>query len=138
MTTPSDSDKNSVASTSPARGSFVRDVLPALVWTAIVFVLGGIPNPGPAPDLPFAVDKVEHGIAFGILQVLALRALRYELPGVLLRGMPWVAATISVVLGAALEVYQLSVPNRSADIMDWIWDVIGAGIAAAITARLRA
>lgn len=135
MTTPSESENGPVAAPGSSRGSFVRDVLPALVWTAVVFVLGGIPNPGPAPELPIALDKVEHAIAFAILQVLALRALRYELPGILPRGMPWIAAAVSTLVGAALELYQLSVPNRSAELMDLIWDAIGAGLAATITAR---
>jgi VanZ family protein len=136
VTIPDDSAEDAARSPSASRGSFVRDVLPALVWTAAVFVLGSIPNPGPSPDLPIALDKFEHAIAFGILQVLALRALRYELPGILPRGMPWIAAASSTVVGAALELYQLSVPNRSAELMDLVWDAIGAGIAATITARL--
>ena len=120
---------------SSPRGSFARDVLPALAWTVLVFVLGGIPNPGPAPDLPIGLDKIEHAIAFAVLQVLALRALRYELPGIFPRGMPWIAAAASTVIGGALELYQLSVPNRSAELMDLVWDAVVAVIAAAITAR---
>jgi VanZ family protein len=135
MTTESES---SPASPSPSRGSFVRDVLPALLWTVIVSVLGGIPNPAPPIDLGFQIDKVEHAAAFAILQVLALRALRYELPGVLPRGMPWAAAGASIVVGAALELYQVTVPNRSAEVMDLVWDAVGAGIAAWVTAWVEA
>jgi VanZ family protein len=100
-------------------------------------VFGGIPNPGPPVELDFPIDKIEHAIAFAILQVLALRAFRYELPGILPRGMPWIAAATSTVVGAALELYQLTVPNRSAEFMDLVSDAVGAGIAAAITVRLR-
>ena len=138
MTTPTESENNPAASASAARGSFVRDVLPALLWTVTVFVLGGIPNPAPPIDLGFQIDKVEHAVAFAILQLLALRALRYELPGVLLRGMPWVAAGASIVVGAALELYQLTVPNRSAEFVDLVWDAVGAGIAAWVTAWIGA
>jgi VanZ family protein len=136
VTAPSDSEHGPAASPRASRGSFVRDVLPALVWTAAVFVLGGGPTPGPSLDFSIPLDKIEHAIAFAILQVLALRALRYELPGVLPRGMPWIAAATSTVVGAALELYQLSVPNRSAELADLVWDAIGAGIAALVTARL--
>jgi hypothetical protein len=93
-----------------ARGSFVNDVAPALVWTIIVFVFGGIPNPGPPVPLDFPIDKLEHVGAFAVLQILVLRALRYELPGTLPRAMPWIAALISIVVGGALELYQLTVP----------------------------
>ena len=84
------------------------------------------------------IYRGEHAVAFAILQVLALRALRYELPGVLPRGMPWLAAGASTVVGAALELYQLTVPNRSAEVMDLVWDAVGASIAATITSRLGA
>jgi VanZ family protein len=115
----------------------VNDVAPALVWTAIVFIFGGIPNPGPPTPMPFPIDKIEHVVAFGVLQILALRALRYELPGVLPRAMPWLSALLSIVVGCALEVYQLTVPNRSAELMDLICDVIGACLAAVITSLLE-
>lgn len=136
MTTPTESESSPIASPNGSRGSFVRDVLPALLWTVTVFVLGGIPNPGPSIDLAFPIDKIEHAIAFAILQVLALRALRFELPGILPRGMPWIAAATSTVVGAALELYQLTVPNRSAEFMDLVWDAVGAGVAATITANI--
>lgn len=118
---------------SPTRGSFVNDVAPALVWTAVVFIFGGIPNPGPPVPLEFPIDKLEHVVAFGVLQILALRALRYELPATWPRAMPWVAALVSLVVGAALELYQLTVPNRSAELMDLLADAIGAVLAALLT-----
>lgn len=133
-----ESNGASLASREPERGSFARDVLPALVWTAIVFVLGGIPNPGPSIDLAFSVDKLEHAVAFAILQVLALRALRYELPSTWPGGMPWVAALVSTLVGGALELYQLTVPNRTAELMDLVWDAIGAIAATLVTLALGA
>ena len=141
MTTPSESQDDAAPNAHIAGGSFFNDVAPALVWTAIVFVFGGIPNPGPPLPLDFPIDKLEHAGAFGVLQILTLRALRYELPGALPRAMPWIAALISTVVGAALEVYQLTVPNRSAELMDLVSDAIGAVLATltllAIEARRR-
>lgn len=133
-----ESDDPSVASRESERGSFVRDVLPALVWTVIVFVFGGIPNPTPPVELDFPIDKVEHAVAFAILQVLAYRALRYELPRALPRAMPWIAALVSTAVGGALELYQLTVPNRSAEFMDLVWDAIGALAATIVTLLPRA
>jgi len=127
-----------IAADARERGSFARDVLPALVWTAVVFVLGGIPNPGPSVELDFPIDKLEHAFAFAVLQVLAYRALRYELPGMLPRAMPWIAALVSTVVGGALELYQLTVPNRSAELMDFVWDAIGATAATVVALALAA
>jgi VanZ family protein len=132
--TPSDSENRPVTPTSSESGSFASNVLPALVWTAIVFVLGGIPNPGPPVELEFPIDKIEHAVAFAILQVLALRALRYELPRVLRSAMPWIAALVSIVVAAALELYQLTVPNRNAETMDLVAGGVGAVLAAFVTA----
>jgi VanZ family protein len=127
--TPSDSHDETAETRRDSHGSFFNDVAPALVWTAIVFVFGGIPNPSPPLPLDFPIDKLEHVGAFGILQILTLRALRYELPGALPHAMPWIAALISVVVGVALELYQLTVPNRSAELMDLVSDAIGAVLA---------
>jgi VanZ family protein len=112
-------------------------VLPALVWTLIVFIAGGVPNPGPPVELEFPIDKIQHAVAFAILQVLALRALRFELPRALPRGMPWIAAFVSTVVGGALELYQLTVPNRAAELADLVANAIGALLATLVTLRLR-
>jgi len=136
MTTPSESRPSGAPVTSSERGTFLNDVMPALVWTAICFIFGGIPNPGPSLPLDFPIDKVEHAGAFGVLQILALRALRYELPGVWPRGMPWIAALVSILVGGALELYQLTVPNRSAELMDLVSDAVGAVLATLLMLRL--
>ncbi|HVR19450.1 MAG TPA: VanZ family protein [Polyangiaceae bacterium] len=136
MTAPSESRPSGAPATLSERGSFLNDVLPALVWTAICFIFGGIPNPGPSVPLDFPVDKLEHAAAFGVLQILALRALRYELPGSLPRGMPWIAALVSTLVGGALELYQLTVPNRSAELMDLVSDAVGAVLATLLMLRL--
>lgn len=133
MTSPANPKKAHLGEPGTSSGNFFRDVLPALVWTVILFVLGGLPTMGPSVDIGFPIDKIEHAIAFGILQFLTLRALRYELPLTWPRGMPWVAALCSTVAGGALELYQLTVPNRSAEFMDLVADAIGAALFAALT-----
>jgi VanZ family protein len=133
-----ESEEAPAAQNDAERGSFARDVVPALIWTAIVFVLGGVPNPAPPVDLGFQIDKVEHALAFAILQVLAYRALRYELPRALPRALPWIAALVSTAVGGALELFQLTVPNRSAELMDLVWDAIGAFAATVMTLLFRA
>jgi VanZ family protein len=134
--TPSDSDSRPAAADEDS-GSFAGHVLPALVWTAIVFVAGGVPNPGPPVAMEFPIDKIEHAVAFGILQMLALRALRFELPRALPRAMPLIAALVSSVLGAALELFQLTVPNRSAELMDLVANTIGIALTTLVTLGLK-
>jgi VanZ family protein len=136
VTTPDESESPRLAESGARNGSFARDVLPSLLWTLLIFLLGGTPNPGPPIPLPYHLDKIQHLVAFAALQVLLLRALRYEFPLAFPRGMHWIAALVATAVGAALEVFQLTVPNRSAELNDFLANVVGASIAALVTARI--
>ena len=120
------------------RGGFVSHVLPALAWAIAIFVGGG---PGmPQPNLEtlwLSFDKLEHALAFGALQALSFRALRYEMPASARAALLWVAALISVVAGIALELYQLGLPDRSADVKDAVADAVGAAIGAVLLTFVR-
>lgn len=137
MTGDSKSAPDADAPLRPATGSFVRDVFPALAWAALVFLGGALPSPPSPPDLGFPVDKLQHAVAFGVLTFLADRALRYELPTVPLRLLPWLGALASIALGGALELFQLVVPERSAELMDLAADAAGALFAALVMRRIR-
>jgi VanZ family protein len=121
----------------PVRAGFVLNVLPALLWAAAIFVGGGsgMPQPHLATGIPF--DKVQHFLAFGGLQVLCFRALRYERPESRRRTLLWVAALLSLLFGIALELYQLGLPDRSAEVADALADGVGAAFGALLLGRLR-
>jgi len=121
----------------PVRAGFVRNVLPALLWAAAIFVGGG--SGVPQPHLPTAIPlgKVQHFFAFGTLQVLCFRALRYELPERTRTWLLWAAAGVSLLFGIALELYQLGLPDRSAEVADAVADGIGAALGALLLGRLR-
>ena len=112
------------------RGGFLINVLPALAWAIAIFIGGGPGVRQPSIDL-IPIDKLEHALAFCGLQVLGFRALRYELPGRARPALLWVAALISVLFGIALEIYQLGLPDRSAEVADAVADALGALIGAA-------
>lgn len=123
----------------PVRGGFLTHVLPALLWALAIFIGGGSGMPQPDVtfvDLPFGFDKVQHVLAFCGLQVLCFRALRYELPERGRRGLLWLAALIALVAGVALELYQLGLPDRSADVADATADGIGAAFGALLLDKL--
>ena len=120
------------------RGGFALNVLPALIWAVAIFIGGGSGMPQPHLDTPWlSIDKLEHALAFGGLQGLGVRALRYEMPGSSRAVLLWLAALISVLAGIALELYQLGLPDRSADVADAVADAVGAVIAATVLGRLR-
>jgi VanZ family protein len=106
-------------------------VWPAVLDAALILVIGSLPVAPPGTER-FS-DKTLHCIAFGILAWLASRAFRHLSPGepasALVRGF-----LSSVAVGAGLELWQALLPYRSAELLDFVADAIGALIAVLITA----
>lgn len=114
------------------RGTLV--FLPVLAYAALIFFLSSQPNPLPfLPQGLLSQDKLLHASEYAVLAALLLAALR----GV---GVRPVAAVVLAVLvasayGASDEFHQSFVPNRTADVLDWVADTLGA-LAGAIAAAL--
>ena len=118
------------------RRGVALDVLPAVLYLAVLFWVGLIPLKSlPGPDFKFA-DKVWHLMAFGGLAGLLSRALAYF-------GRPALAAArdaalVATALGGLLEVLQSFTTYRSADWADFLADSIGTALAYAVLRRLHA
>jgi len=97
----------------------------------LILVIGSLPVSPPGTGR-FS-DKTLHCIAFGIFAWLACRAFRYLSPAAparaLLRGF-----ASSVALGGGLELWQSLLPYRSAELLDFVADALGALVAVLITA----
>lgn len=130
--TPRESRTAAAGAPPPLKGGFARNVLPALLWAIAIFVGGssGVPQPKIDVGLPFGTDKVNHIVAFLGLELLSYRAFRYALPARARAPLRWWAALSAVFVGIALELYQLGLPDRSADIEDVAADAVGAVIGA--------
>lgn len=115
---------------------FVRHVLPALLWTLAIFIGGSSGVPQPKIDVGLPTDKVNHVVAFLGLQLLSYRALRYALPDKTRASARWLAVLVAVLVGVALELYQLGLPDRDADVADVVADSVGA-IIGALSLALR-
>lgn len=107
-------------------------VWPALLDAALILLVGSLPMGPPGADK--VSDKTLHAIAFGIFAWLASRAFRFLRPSgpssrALLAGF-----TASVALGGGLELWQMLLPYRSAEFLDFVADAVGALIAVAFTA----
>jgi VanZ family protein len=113
--------------------------LPALLYIGLVFVGGSLPT---QPKIGLAhSDKALHLVVFGGLALVLFRAIRHERREMRLGQQLWMAALGASLVGALLEVYQLALPYRSGEVLDWVSDTIGAALAAlgvAILARHRA
>jgi len=105
-----------------------------LVYSAIIFYTGLI-RIGALPEVGFvATDKLLHALVFGGLAFLCLRAARSVLPQLGLVKRLSVSLLASSFVGALLEICQWFTTYRSADVMDWIADTIGATLMLALCA----
>jgi len=105
---------------------FARYVLPPVVYASLIFVAGSLPQ-APETRLAFTFqDKVLHLLAFGGFAVLVWRALRHLWPA---RERWWllgVSLGVASLVGGMLELWQATLPTRSADGFDWLADIVGA------------
>ncbi len=118
----------SLRSTADKKGFFWH-VVPALLYAIVIFWLGSIHTTLSIPQDFIARDKLNHFVAFGVLTVLALRALRFEMDTTALRVLITASIGISSITGALLELWQSWLPYRTAEVGDWIADTFGAALA---------
>jgi VanZ family protein len=116
------------------RSKFWSRLFPVYVYTLIVFVACTVPVAPPKPG-GLWTDKTDHFAAFAVFEILVVRALHDTTrarPGqsILRRQLPAVA--LSAMYGGVLELWQGIVPWRSMELMDWVADVLGALLGAAI------
>lgn len=110
---------------------FVASVLPALCWVALIFIGGGADFGPPEVNTGFPFDKLQHALAFAMLGILSFRALRHVAPGSGQNRLIALSALFSIGTGILLELYQLGLPHRTAELADLLADAFGAGAAAA-------
>ena len=116
------------------RPSFWTHVAPAVLYVALIFVGGSIPMPElpQGPELPS--DKLMHLVAFGGMQMLIFRAVRWLRPLAGPGKQNLLAALIACGAGALLEIWQAALPHRSAELADWLADTLGVLLGAALIA----
>jgi VanZ family protein len=104
-------------------------VLPAAGYASVVFYTGLI-KLGPLPEgRVIATDKLLHAVAFGALALLIARAAHWYRPRATLARKLGLGGFGSSALGMLLEVCQAFTTYRSADILDWVADTVGALLA---------
>jgi len=108
--------------------------LPPLIYMAVIFYLSS--QSAPLPAVTAVVwDKILHLFEYAGLAALFGRALVGE-------GLGWsasfvVAALLAAAYGATDEYHQLFVPLRSGELRDWLVDVLGASLGAAVVFAFR-
>jgi len=111
----------------PGIGPRARWVILASYWL-LLFVGSSLPLPvrtGP----PTGIDKLAHGLAYALLAWLLCWARESKATGRTAR-----VALVSLLAvgtyGALDELHQLLIPTRSAELADWVADVVGAAAGA--------
>lgn len=100
----------------------------AILWTATVLVVNSISVSDPMWQPPFpGADKLTHAFMYAVASYSWRRAIvtRRDL-------VTWGVAGGLAVLGALDEWHQRIVPGRSADLFDWLADVVGVWLGVAL------
>jgi VanZ family protein len=108
--------------------------IPVLGWCALIFWASSQSKvPEPSFWLPPHADKIIHAIIYAILASLTYPLIRS------FGGSPRSAALIAILTaslyGMTDEWHQSSVTGRTADIMDWLADTIGACLVIVMAAQ---
>jgi len=106
--------------------------VPAIGWAGVIFWSSTQSQIPFVPPLVMGSDKVVHACVYAVLSGLLLWAAKSRQLGAAL---VWVA--LASLYGASDEVHQIWVPQRTADVLDWLADTAGALLAAAVWLRLK-
>lgn len=121
-----------VSSRSERPSPWAFQVWPAWVSALLILLVGTIPQ-GP-PGVQRLNDKLLHFIGFAVASWLWCRALRHLAPAAPARVAALRGGLVSTGLGALLELWQALLPYRSAELLDWVADALGALLAALLMA----
>src|SRR5213593_340528 len=111
--------------------------VPPLIYMAVIFFLSSQSEPIPAVT-SLVWDKALHMTEYTVLSLLFCRALQGE--GFAILRVALLAVLLTSAYGATDEIHQSFVPERNADVDDWVADTTGAAAAAAVfstASRLR-
>lgn len=109
----------------------------AVAYLALIFGVSSIPQSPLSHTCIKVSDKIAHMseyAGFGLLLTVAFR-------NTLDRAPRWVLMVVVVLIGAVIgaldETYQLTVPGRDRDVLDWAADVLGTLIGTGMASGLK-
>lgn len=102
--------------------------VPAVVYVGLIFAVSSIPG-SVFCDMPFRIfDKAAHMVEFTGLGLFLMIAFRGSLSESLRPHALLFALGVGFLVGVFDEMYQLVVPGRSVEFLDWVADVVGVTI----------
>ncbi|WP_337865285.1 VanZ family protein [Ignavibacterium sp.] len=104
---------------------FVFIYLPLIIHWVTIFILTSLPS-DKLPSVEIG-DKLNHFLAFFVLGFFLNLTLRYQAKfPALKKNILIITIIIASGYGLLDELHQLLVPGRSAEVLDWVADFIGA------------
>lgn len=103
---------------------FVIFWMPVIFLCLLIFYNSSHPCPESIPDLPF-LDKIIHCSVYGLLGGLIFRAIRNRKDYRRQTGWLFLAILLTALYGISDEIHQYFVPERTADILDVVADILG-------------
>ena len=106
--------------------------IPAIAYTALIFGVSSIS--GLSPPVPYfkLFDKLAHVVEFTGLALFLTVGFRATLPEARRSMTPVFVIAIGITIGVLDETYQLSVPGRAVEFLDWVGDAVGVLIGAGV------
>ncbi len=102
--------------------------LPVLLYVTVIFTLSSQPYLQTPLHFTWS-DKLMHVGEYLVLGLLLVRAMRATLRVSRPLFAAMMAIAFVVLVGGADEYYQLFVPGRTSDVLDFAADVVGGGLA---------
>lgn len=104
---------------------FVFIYLPLIIHWVTIFILTSLPSES-LPSVEIS-DKLNHFLAFFVLGFFLNLTLKYQSKfPTLKKNILLITVIIASGYGLLDELHQLFVPGRSAEVLDWVADFIGA------------
>lgn len=104
---------------------FLFIYLPLIIHWVTIFILTSLPSDR-LPSVEVS-DKINHFLAFFVLGFFLNLTLKYQTKfPELKKNILLITVIIAAGYGLLDELHQLLVPGRSAEVLDWIADFIGA------------
>ena len=98
---------------------------PVVIYCAAIFVQSSFPAPIKVPRFVLA-DKLLHFFAYAVLGMLFLRGFLHSSYRGKRRFILFASILLTVLYGFSDELHQYFVPSRSAELLDLLFDSLGA------------
>ena len=98
---------------------------PVVFFCGVLFIQSSHAAPENLPPFPL-MDKCLHFLAYAVLGALFFRAIRQSFTHLPLWLLMLLSISFAGAYGATDEIHQMFVTTRSADVKDWVADLLGS------------